>query len=80
MSPPSASLPLLPLAETLFAIRRRSSHPFSDLWSAATVLAEVVYGQPLFRGATSIDYLVDVIKVRTLIFPSFDFLSLDADF
>ncbi|KAL7416561.1 putative glycogen synthase kinase 3 alpha [Mrakia frigida] len=34
-----------------------------DMWSAATVLAEVIYGQPLFRGATSIDYLVDVIKV-----------------
>ncbi|KAL7416354.1 Pkinase-domain-containing protein [Mrakia frigida] len=34
-----------------------------DIWSSACVLAEVYLGQPMFAGDSSLDQLVDIIKI-----------------
>ncbi|KHN72344.1 Glycogen synthase kinase-3 beta [Toxocara canis] len=34
-----------------------------DIWSAGTVLAELLLGQPMFPGESAIDQLVEIIKV-----------------
>uniref|UniRef100_A0A915PZX3 Protein kinase domain-containing protein n=1 Tax=Setaria digitata TaxID=48799 RepID=A0A915PZX3_9BILA len=34
-----------------------------DMWSAGTVLAELLLGQPIFPGVTGVDQLVEIIKV-----------------
>ena len=36
---------------------------FLDVWSAGCVLAELLLGQPIFPGASSVDQLVEIIKV-----------------
>lgn len=35
----------------------------SDVWSAGTVLAELLLGQPIFPGDSGVDQLVEIIKV-----------------
>lgn len=37
--------------------------PDIDVWSAGCVLAELLLGQPIFPGASSVDQLVEIIKV-----------------
>lgn len=34
-----------------------------DVWSAGTVLAELLLGQPIFPGDSGVDQLVEIIKV-----------------
>ena len=35
-----------------------------DVWSAGTVMAELLLGQPIFPGDSGVDQLVEIIKVR----------------
>lgn len=37
--------------------------PFTDVWSAGCVLAELLLGQPIFPGDSGVDQLVEIIKV-----------------
>eukprot|EP01052_Picozoa_sp_SAG31_P000129 SAG31_NODE_4_length_45662_cov_15.654622_13_plen_221_part_00 len=37
--------------------------PAIDMWSAGCVMAELLLGQPLFPGESSVDQLVEIIKV-----------------
>ena len=39
---------------------------FLDVWSAGCVLAELLLGQPIFPGDSSVDQLVEIIKVGNL--------------
>lgn len=35
-----------------------------DVWSAGTVFAELLLGQPIFPGDSGVDQLVEIIKVK----------------
>lgn len=37
-----------------------------DIWSAGTVLAELMLGHPIFPGDSGVDQLVEIIKVRAM--------------
>lgn len=36
-----------------------------DVWSAGTVMAELLLGQPIFPGESGVDQLVEIIKVTS---------------
>ena len=37
--------------------------PYTDIWSAGCVFAELLLGQPIFPGDSGVDQLVEIIKV-----------------
>lgn len=44
-------------------IKKKFLIKYLDVWSAGTVLAELLLGQPFFPGDSGVDQLVEIIKV-----------------
>ena len=44
-------------------LSHHNCYSIADVWSAGTVLAELLLGQPIFPGDSGVDQLVEIIKV-----------------